>query len=113
MEDKEWHAIDISEVFNKIGSRPEGLTDEQARRQMEQYGPNRLPSSASRGPLARFLSQFNNLLIYVLLASATVTALMAHWVDSGVIFGVVLINAVIGLFRKAKPRKPWNPSGTC
>jgi magnesium-transporting ATPase (P-type) len=55
--------------------------------------------------LARFLSQFNNLLIYVLLGSAVVTALLQHWVDTGVILAVVLINAVFGFVQEGRAEK--------
>jgi magnesium-transporting ATPase (P-type) len=105
MSDNIWHAMNTSEVFEKTSSQPEGLSKDDARRRLERYGPNRLPSGKKRGPIVRFLSQFNNILIYVLLASAVITALMSHWVDSGVIFGVVLINAVIGFIQEGKAEK--------
>jgi magnesium-transporting ATPase (P-type) len=105
MPDQLWHAMDTSEVFGKVASQPEGLTEEEARLQYERHGPNRLPAAKKRGPLIRFIAQFNNLLIYVLLASAGITALMAHWVDAGVIFGVVLVNAAIAFVQEGKAEK--------
>ena len=72
---------------------------------LQQQGPNALPAAASRSMLARFLSQFNNLLIYVLLGSAVVTALLQHWVDTGVILAVVLINAVFGFVQEGRAEK--------
>jgi magnesium-transporting ATPase (P-type) len=105
MPDNAWYVMDASEVFEKIGSHPEGLSENECRRRLEQYGPNRLPEGKKRGPIVRFLSQFNNLLIYVLLVSAVITALIAHWIDSGVIFGVVLINAIIGFIQEGKAEK--------
>jgi magnesium-transporting ATPase (P-type) len=105
MSDNTWYAMDTSEVFEKTGSRPEGLSADEARRRLEKYGSNRLPSGKKKGAILRFLSQFNNLLIYVLLVSGVITALMAHWVDSGVIFGVVLINAIIGFIQEGKAEK--------
>jgi magnesium-transporting ATPase (P-type) len=105
MPDNAWYVMDISDVFEKIASNPEGLSEKECSRRLEQYGPNRLPEGKKRGPIVRFLSQFNNLLIYVLLVSAFITALMSHWIDSGVIFGVVLINAVIGFIQEGKAEK--------
>jgi magnesium-transporting ATPase (P-type) len=105
MPDNAWYAMDASEVFEKIKSRPEGLSENECRLRLEQYGPNRLPEGKKRGTIVRFLSQFNNLLIYVLLVSAVITALLQHWVDSGVIFGVVFINAVIGFIQEGKAEK--------
>ncbi|MDO9466670.1 MAG: cation-transporting P-type ATPase, partial [Thiobacillus sp.] len=50
----------------------------------------------------RLLLQFHNVLIYVLLAAGVITALLGHWLDSGVIFGVVVINAVIGFIQEGR-----------
>ena len=55
--------------------------------------------------LARFALQFHNVLIYVLIGSAGITAGLGHWVDTGVILGVVLINAVIGFVQEGKAEK--------
>ncbi len=78
--------------------------DELARRQAL-YGANALPSPPRRPAWLRFALQFHNVLIYVLLASGSVTALLGHWVDTGVIFGVVLINAVIGFIQEGKAER--------
>ena len=50
----------------------------------------------------RFLAQFHNVLIYVLLGAAVVTGVLQHWVDTGVILAVVLANAVIGYLQEGK-----------
>jgi magnesium-transporting ATPase (P-type) len=65
-------------------------------------GPNRLSERRGRGPLARFLLQFHNVLIYILLVAAAVTAALGHWADSGVIVGVVVINAIVGFVQEGK-----------
>ncbi|WP_135450910.1 HAD-IC family P-type ATPase [Tabrizicola caldifontis] len=97
-----FHAETGKAALERLGSRPQGLTAAEAARRLAEYGPNRLPEVKPRGPVARFLTQFNNVLIYVLLGAATVTALMAHWVDTGVILAVVLANAVIGFIQEGK-----------
>ncbi len=53
----------------------------------------------------RFIKQFDNVLIYILLAAAVVTAIMDHWIDTWVILSVVLINAVIGFIQEGKAEK--------
>lgn len=83
-------------------SRVEGLTASEAISRLAEYGPNRLPETRGRGPLRRFLAQFHNVLIYVLLGAAVITAAMQHWVDTGVILAVVLANAVIGFLQEGK-----------
>lgn len=69
---------------------------------MEEEGPNRLPDPDEEHLVVRVLKHFNDVLIYILLVAVAVTALLGHWIDSMVIFGVVLINAVIGFVQEGK-----------
>ncbi|MEU6023301.1 HAD-IC family P-type ATPase [Micromonospora sp. NPDC048871] len=80
----------------------EGLSGEEAARRLERYGPNLLPASTGGGFLRRVLRQFDNPLIYVLLAAAVITAVLDEWVDASVILGVVLVNAVVGYLQESK-----------
>ena len=90
------------EVLAELGAGPEGLRAEDAARRLEEHGPNQLPGKEKESSLGRFLRQLHNTLIYVLLASAVLTALLREWVDMGVILGVVVINAVIGFLQEGK-----------
>ncbi len=96
------HAKTEQAVFESLQTTHDGLTEEEAVKRLASYGPNRIAESKSRGPWLRFLYQFHNVLIYVLVAAAIVTALLQHWIDAGVIFAVVLINAVIGFVQEGK-----------
>jgi magnesium-transporting ATPase (P-type) len=100
-----WHSLPAQEALHELGADASGLSPDEAARRLEQYGPNRLTPPRRRGPLMLFLRQFHNVLIYVLLASAGVTALLAHWVDTSVIVGVVVINAIIGFIQEGKAEK--------
>lgn len=97
-----WHASSSESVLELLATSPGGLSTAEASRRLLQYGPNRLAEAKTRGPLVRFLCQFHNVLIYVLIGAGAVTAILQHWVDAGVIFGVVLINAVIGYVQEGK-----------
>ncbi|MBU1775359.1 MAG: HAD-IC family P-type ATPase, partial [Gammaproteobacteria bacterium] len=97
-----WHELSATEVLSAQQANEHGLSDDEATRRLAQHGPNRLTPPQKRGPLLRFLLQFHNVLIYVLLAAAVVTALLAHWVDTAVIVGVVVINAFIGFIQEGK-----------
>ncbi len=97
-----WHALDWAEVMTRMQVGQDGLADEEVKHALAKYGPNRLPEPKTRGPLLRFLVQFHNVLIYVLMVASGVTAMLGHWVDTGVILGVVLINAVIGFVQEGK-----------
>jgi Ca2+-transporting ATPase len=102
---KDWHARAGDEVRRHFEVPDGGLSAREARERLGKYGPNRLPPPKRRGPLVRFLAHFHDVLIYVLLGAAVVTALLGHWVDFGVILGVVLVNALIGFVQEGKAEK--------
>jgi len=104
-EPNSWHSLEIDAVLNQVQSQPKGLTQEEAQQRLSIYGPNRLRPPKKRSPWVLFLAQFKNILIYVLLAAALVTTLLGHWADAGVIFGVVLLNALIGFIQEGKAEK--------
>jgi magnesium-transporting ATPase (P-type) len=96
------HALPGDEVLRKLDSSPEGLSADEAAKRLESVGPNRLPEPPKEGLLKRFFKHFHDLLIYILIAAAGVTAALGHWVDTGVILGVVIINAIIGFIQEGK-----------
>ena len=68
-----WHALAVDDVVRRLDSSTEnGLDAATISQRLAEYGPNRLPEAARRGPFLRFLLQFNNVLVYVLLAAAFV-----------------------------------------
>jgi magnesium-transporting ATPase (P-type) len=97
-----WHQLPADEALAAQQTTPEGLSGEDAAERLARYGPNRLTPQKRRSPLMRFLLQFHNVLIYVLLGAAAVTAWLSHWVDSAVIAGVVVINAIIGFIQEGR-----------
>ena len=100
-----WHNIEAEDILQRLTSSTDGLPQEDAQRRLQEHGPNRLRPAKKTSPLARFLVQFHNVLIYVLIGSGCVTALLGHWLDSGVIIGVVVINAIIGYIQEGKAEK--------
>jgi magnesium-transporting ATPase (P-type) len=100
-----WHALPADAALAALDSGHSGQTEAAAARRLAAHGPNLLPPPQRRGPLARFAIQFHNVLIYVLIAAAAVTAALAHWVDTGVILGVVVVNAVIGFVQEGKAER--------
>jgi len=97
-----WHAYSVDETLAALATTSHGLTSATAAERLARVGGNVLPPARKRGPFLRFLRQFHNVLIYVLLVAAGITALLGHWVDSLVIFGVVVINAIIGFIQEGK-----------
>lgn len=103
--DTAWHAQVAAEALSYWRTERQGLSSEGVRERLERYGPNALTPPEKSGPLRRFLRHFHNVLIYILLLAALGTALLGHWVDTGVILAVVLINTLIGFIQEGKAEK--------
>jgi cation-transporting ATPase F len=101
-----WHHIEIEDVRQRLDtSFRDGLSSSEVLRRQEKYGLNRLTRQKRRSELVRFLLQFHSPLLYILLAAAVVTALLQEWVDASVVFGVVLVNALVGYLQEAKAER--------
>ena len=97
-----WHSLSASDTLTRLDAPRAGLSPHEIDARRGQYGANRLPPAQRQPAWLRLLLQFHNVLIYVLLAAGVITALLGHWLDSGVIFGVVVINAVIGFIQEGR-----------
>jgi calcium-translocating P-type ATPase len=97
-----WHSTDVDTLLQRVDGAESGLSTQEAAKRLERDGPNRLAELEPRHPLVRFLYQFHNVLIYVLIVAGIVTALLQHWLDASVIFAVVIINALIGHIQEGK-----------
>src|SRR5215831_166428 len=98
-----WHALAVDEVVKRLAtSVTKGLDPGEASTRLQKYGPNRLPEGKKRGPFMRFLAQLNNILVYVLLGAGFVKLMLGLWVDASIIFGVVLLNALLGFIQEGK-----------
>ena len=100
-----WHASQAEEALLELESSSAGLTHAQAQERLLRYGPNRLDEAKPASIWQRLLRHVNNVLLYVLIAAALVTALMGHWVDTFVIMAVVVLNVVIGFVQEGKAEK--------
>ena len=100
-----WHAVQSDQALADFQTSLSGLTSATAERRLSEHGPNRLTPPKKRGPFVRFLLQFHNVLIYVLLGAAVVTAILGHGVDTAVILGVIVINALISFIQEGKAEK--------
>ncbi|MFZ5426988.1 MAG: cation-transporting P-type ATPase [Thermodesulfobacteriota bacterium] len=98
-----WHHIPASQAIEILGTDPEkGLDAFEVQRRSQEFGPNAITPRKGKTPLQRFLLQFHQPLIYILIAAGVVTAALGEPVDSLVILAVVLVNAVIGYVQEAK-----------
>ncbi len=97
-----WHARRADEAFAALQSSADGLAEAVAAGRLASHGPNRIEARAGRGPLLRLALQFHQPLIYILIASGGVAAFLGEWADAGVIFGVVVVNALIGFVQEGR-----------
>jgi magnesium-transporting ATPase (P-type) len=101
-----WHAMSADEVVTKLATSTEaGLDLGEAASRMQEFGPNRLPEGRKRGPLARLLSQFNNVLVYVLLGAGFTKLMLSLWIDAAIILGVVVLNGLLGFIQEGRAEK--------
>ncbi len=97
------HASTSQEIIDSLGSHAEiGLTSEAVAQRYEQYGWNELQLKPGKPAWLRFLLQFNQPLLYILLLAGAVKAFLGSWTNAWVIWGVTLINAIIGYVQEAK-----------
>jgi len=101
-----WHQLSVERVLEVLRSSAErGLDEAEAAQRLATFGRNIVSQRRGHGPVIRFLLQFHQPLIYILLASSVVTVLLGEYVDAAVIFGVVFINAIIGFVQESKALK--------
>lgn len=95
---------DVQAVVNELKSNAEqGLSKQEAARRLKQFGPNSLQGQKKRSLFARFLDQFKDLMIIVLIVAAILSGLVAgEWADAGIIMLVVLLNAFLGVFQESR-----------
>ena len=94
---KIWHALKTESVLEELDVNiKDGLNSTKIQESQEKYGYNFLTQKIQKSKIILFLQQFHQSLVYILLVATIVTALLGEWVDSAVIFGVILINSIIG-----------------
>ncbi|NIN00173.1 MAG: HAD-IC family P-type ATPase [candidate division Zixibacteria bacterium] len=91
-----WYQLDVKETLEKLRISEEGLNDEQVKERLAQYGPNIFAREEKISKLKILLHQFKSPLIYILVIAGLVTLFLHEYIDTGVIMGVVILNAFIG-----------------
>ena len=103
---KEAYSIEEVELTKALETNiHNGLSSAEVTSRQKEFGANEIKQQKGTSQLMIFLGQFNQPLIYILLAASFTTGILNEWVDSLVILGVVLINAIIGFFQEVKARK--------
>ncbi len=97
-----WYQLPVKEVIQKLGTSEKGLTDKEAKQRLSQHGLNKLAEEEKINKFKILLHQFTSPLIYILLVAGVVTIFLEEYIDSGVIFSVVILNAIIGFIQEFK-----------
>jgi len=101
-----WHSLETKNIIELFESdENDGLGPLSIKHREEYFGKNILKEKEKDSYLKKFLMQFHNALIYILLGASIITAFLHEWIDSGVIFAVVIINVIIGFMQEVKAQK--------
>jgi len=103
---KDWHSLraaEVEEIWDVCTAK--GLSSAEVEKRLERYGLNKVQPRQQQHVFLRFLLQFHQPLVYILLIAAAVTVLLGEYLDGSVIFAVVFINAIIGYMQESKALK--------
>lgn len=100
-----FHTKDKEETIHILRSRNEGLKNSEIKERQQIFGTNKLIEEKKKTLLGRFIQQFKNLMVIILIIAAIVSGLMGEWTDSIIILAVILINAILGVIQESKAEK--------
>ena len=103
---KDWHALSAPDALRELSvDASAGMTAAEVTQRRQKYGPNQVTAKAAAPAWLKFLEQFNQSVIYVLLVAAVCCLFLREYVEAIVIFGVVLIDAIVGYIQESKAEK--------
>lgn len=97
-----WHSLKLEEIFKKLDTNRNGLTEEEAKKRQKEFGLNKLPEEKRLSKVGIFLNQFKNPLIFILLIAALICFFLKEIKDALVILAAVFLNTLIGFFQENK-----------
>lgn len=101
-----WFSKTSETVLKELNSNiSSGLSDEEAKKRLSEYGPNRLSTKKKKTLLQLFISQLADVMIYILFGAAIISAMVGEISDSIIILIVIFINAIIGVVQESKAEK--------
>lgn len=107
-----WHSSSVEEIAKNLKTNINiGLSDDEAQKRFERYGPNNLKEKKKESIFVKFLKQFNDFMIITLIIAAIISAVVsklngeADYIDSIIIVAIVIFNAIMGLVQEQKAEK--------
>ncbi len=106
MERPNWYELSIHDVCKELGASAQtGLASKEAKRRLEEYGPNELQQKKGASIFQMFLEQLKDYMVIILIIASIVSILVNEVTDAIVILGIVIINAVLGVFQEYRAGK--------
>jgi len=103
--DQSWTNQNIKDILKKLDATKEGLTTKEAEKRLATYGYNELPETKKESNFKKFINQFKNNLIVVLLIAGILSVAIGNLKDSAVIFLVIIVNGVMGFLQEYRADK--------
>ncbi|MEJ2571861.1 MAG: HAD-IC family P-type ATPase, partial [Anaerolineales bacterium] len=101
--EKVWHALEADEVVHALETSPKsGLTSEEAKQRLEEYGPNELSEQPGTTLWQMALEQFNNFIVIILLVAVVISALLGDYIEAAAILIIVILNALLGIVQERR-----------
>ncbi|MFC1711369.1 cation-translocating P-type ATPase [Patescibacteria group bacterium] len=100
-----WHCLTIKQIKTKLNTNFKGLNDQQAKKRLSEYGPNKLKEEAKDSPLKVFLSQFKDFLIIILITATAISFALGEVIDAFIILVIVLLSAILGFVQEYRSQK--------
>ena len=107
-----WQTLKKEETIEKLNTNEkQGLTEEQVRKKQEKEGKNKLEDKKKESILIKFIKQFNDFMIIILIIASIISAIVSKmqgendYIDSFIIIAIVILNAIIGVIQEAKAEK--------
>ncbi|MBN2558766.1 MAG: cation-translocating P-type ATPase [Clostridia bacterium] len=100
-----WHTLEIDEIYKSLETGENGLSSDEAANRLVRHGKNELKEAKRTTLIGRFLMQFKDVMVLVLLAAAIISGILGEIADSVIILAIVVINAAIGVFQESKAEK--------
>lgn len=101
-----WHSLPVEQIAEMLQTDPkQGLSLSEVNNRLQKFGENIASVKKEKSSVISFLLQFRQPLVLILIIAGFITAMLQQWVDTGVIFGVVVANAVIGFIQEHKAGK--------
>ena len=98
----EWHALEAQSVLDHLRVQGNGLTSEEAKRRLEQYGPNQLKEAPRPTFWQTLWEQLNNFVVILLIIASVISALLGDYVEAAAIMAIVVLNAILGIVQERR-----------